>query len=109
MVGLSMNVVGDSPADRDEFCARTDHRQQTPRAEDRNDLFQAHTGLTLDDSFLLIKIEEMIQFGADSDIMVIVDRLVTITSAEPPGDQRRLFQLCSQVRFDSWKYGEGFA
>ncbi len=103
MVGLSVNVVGNRPADRDEFCARTDHRQPPSWAEDRNDLFQAHTGLTFQDPFFFIEIEEMIQAGADGNIAVVIDCLVAVTSTEPPGDQWGLFQLCSEVLLDSWK------
>ena len=103
MMSLSVDVVGNSPADCHEFGPGTDHRQPPFRAEDRNDLFQAHTRLTLHDTFLLIEIEEMIQSGADGNIMVIVDCLVTITSAQSAGNQRRIFEFRSQVFFNPWE------
>src|ERR1700691_4052117 len=103
MMGLPVNIVGDSSADSDEFCSRTDHRQPSLWTKHRNDLFKADTCLAFQYSFLPVEIEKMVQFRADGNIMVVVDGLVTITPAKSPGDQRRLFQLRSQVLLDSRK------
>src|SRR6218665_256807 len=102
VVCLTVNIISDGATDSNEFCSRTDHRQPAFRSENVDDLLKTHPGFTFKDAVLLVPPKKMVEMGADNDLAILVDCLISIAAAQSPGSQVALLYRLKDFCFRRW-------